>query len=145
MPHGTRINGTSYGITGGRCMVNGTAYDIKKGRTMVNGTIKEITISGNRLTITGISGEQRPQVKIDGQPVYEDGEYDINEGSTIYLYMEKYREASRLGIFLDGVKVGNDGLFSVDFSFIAEGSYDIVYTDSNKSGNNQLVFDITTK
>ena len=73
MPHGTRINGTAYGITGGICMVNGTAYDIKKGRTMVNGTIKEITISGNRLTITGISGEQRPQVKIDGQPVYEDG------------------------------------------------------------------------
>ena len=59
--------------------------------------------------------------------------------------MEKYRAASRIGIFLDGVKVGNDGLFSVDFSFIAEGSYDIVYTDSNKSGNNQLVFDITTK
>lgn len=38
MAHGTRINGTSYGITGGMCLVNGTEYGIKKGRTLVGGT-----------------------------------------------------------------------------------------------------------
>lgn len=38
MAHGTKINGTSYGITGGKCLVGGTAYDIKKGRTLVGGT-----------------------------------------------------------------------------------------------------------
>ena len=38
MAHGTLINGTAYGITGGKCLVGGTAYDIKKGRTLVGGT-----------------------------------------------------------------------------------------------------------
>lgn len=38
MAHGTRINGTSYGITGGKCLVGGTGYKIKKGRTLIGGT-----------------------------------------------------------------------------------------------------------
>lgn len=38
MAHGTRINGTSYGITGGKCLVGGTGYKIKKGRTLIAGT-----------------------------------------------------------------------------------------------------------
>lgn len=38
MAHGTKINGTSYGVTGGKCLVGGTAYDIKKGRTLIGGT-----------------------------------------------------------------------------------------------------------
>ena len=45
MAHGTRINGTSYGITGGKCLVNGTAYSIKKGRTLISGTGYEILFS----------------------------------------------------------------------------------------------------
>ena len=43
MAHGTRINGTSYGVTGGKCLVNGTAYGIKKGRTLASGTGYDIT------------------------------------------------------------------------------------------------------
>lgn len=38
MAHGTRINGTAYGVTGGKCLVGGTAYSIKKGRALVGGT-----------------------------------------------------------------------------------------------------------
>ena len=43
MAHGTRINGTSYGITGGKCLVNGTAYSIQKGRTLIGGTGYDIS------------------------------------------------------------------------------------------------------
>lgn len=43
MAHGTRVNGASYGITGGKCRVNGTVYDIKKGRTLIGGTGYDIT------------------------------------------------------------------------------------------------------
>ena len=43
MAHGTRINGTAYGITGGKCLVNGTVYGIKKGRTLVGGTGHDIS------------------------------------------------------------------------------------------------------
>ena len=38
MAHKTRVNGTNYGISGGKCLVNGTSYAIKKGRTLVDGT-----------------------------------------------------------------------------------------------------------
>lgn len=38
MAHGTRINGTVYGVTGGKCLVGGTEYGIKKGRTLIGGT-----------------------------------------------------------------------------------------------------------
>lgn len=43
MAHGTRINGTSYGITGGKCMVGGTAYSIQKGRALIGGTGYDIS------------------------------------------------------------------------------------------------------
>ena len=45
MAHGTRINGTAYGITGGKCLVGGTTYSIKKGRTLISGTGYEILFS----------------------------------------------------------------------------------------------------
>lgn len=38
MAHKTKINGTTYEVTGGRCLVNGTGYSIKKGTTLINGT-----------------------------------------------------------------------------------------------------------
>lgn len=43
MAHGTRVNGTAYGITGGKCLVGGTGYKIKKGRTLIGGTGYDIT------------------------------------------------------------------------------------------------------
>lgn len=43
MAHGTKINGTAYGITGGKCLVGGTAYAIKKGRTLIGGTGYDIS------------------------------------------------------------------------------------------------------
>ena len=43
MAHGTRINGTAYGITGGKCLVGGTEYAIKKGRTLIGGTGYDIS------------------------------------------------------------------------------------------------------
>lgn len=36
--HKTLINGTVYGVKGGKCLVNGTVYSIKKGRTLIGGT-----------------------------------------------------------------------------------------------------------
>lgn len=143
MAHGTRINGTSYGVTGGRCMVNGTAYSIKKGRTMVNGTVKEILFTGKKyqLNITGIYGWMTIDVKIDGQSISMDGTYDIYEGSVIYLYMEKYRAVTgRQGIYLDGISVGDEAVMDITYSLIVKGSYDIVYIDEY-----DMIFDITTK
>lgn len=57
MAHKTLINGTSYDITGGRCLVGGTAYDIKKGRTLVGGTGYDISFEpGTTIIIEGTGG-----------------------------------------------------------------------------------------
>ena len=57
MAHGTRINGTAYGVTGGKCRVGGTAYSISKGRTLVGGTGYDISFApGTTIIIDGADG-----------------------------------------------------------------------------------------
>ena len=79
MAHGTRINGTSYGITGGKCLVGGTEYSIQKGRTLVGGTGYDIAF---------------------GTPLSEYAEGDIvyiNEnGSPVEFYIAKHGYESSL-------------------------------------------------
>ena len=79
MAHGTRINGTSYGITGGKCLVGGTEYSIQKGRTLVGGTGYDIAF---------------------GTPLSEYAEGDIvyiNEnGSPVEFYIAKHGYESGL-------------------------------------------------
>lgn len=43
MAHKTLINGTGYGIKGGRTLIGGTGYKIKKGRTLIGGTGYDIS------------------------------------------------------------------------------------------------------
>ena len=45
MAHKTRINGTEYEITGGKCLVGGTEYAVQKGRTLVGGTGYDVSFS----------------------------------------------------------------------------------------------------
>lgn len=45
MAHGTKINGTSYGISGGKTKIGGTAYSISKGRTKVGGTGYDVSFT----------------------------------------------------------------------------------------------------
>ena len=79
MAHGTLINGTAYGITGGKCLVGGTEYSIKKGRTLIGGTGYDIAF---------------------GTPLSEYAEGDIvyiNEnGSPVEFYVAKHDYESGL-------------------------------------------------
>ena len=142
MAHGTTINVTSYGITGEKCLVNGTAYSSKKGRVFINGSVMDIVVGGKSVTITGITGDSRPKVSIDGTNIYQDGVYEINDGSVINLSMQVYRAPvkGRVGIYLDGIRVDDKGLFTLKYVLTAQGSYDIVYIDDY-----DLCMDITTK
>lgn len=59
MAHGTRINGTAYGIDGGKCLVNGTSYSIQGGKTLVNGTGYDITFfDGYKIVVTHSDGNR---------------------------------------------------------------------------------------
>ena len=122
--------------------MNGTAYSIKKGRVFINGSVMDIVVGGKSVTITGITGDSRPKVSIDGTNIYQDGVYEINDGSVINLSMQIYRSPvfGRVGIYLDGIRVDDKGLFTLNYVLTAQGSYDIVYVDAN-----DLCMDITTK
>ena len=59
MAHGTRINGTAYGIDGGKCLVNGTSYSIQSGKTLVNGTGYDIAFfDGYKIVVTHSDSNQ---------------------------------------------------------------------------------------
>ena len=78
MAHGTKINGTAYGITGGKCLVGGTAYGIKKGRTLIGGTGYDITF-GPETTVTV---SQDPENSYPLRGIY----VTVNDGSQITGY-----------------------------------------------------------
>ena len=89
MAHGTRINGTAYGVTGGKCLVGGTAYSIQGGKTLVNGTGYDIAFfDGYKIVVTHSDSNQLQdtsfvQLRINGKfEMGQDGELipiiDIN-------------------------------------------------------------------
>lgn len=45
MAHKTLINGTQYGIKGGKTLISGTSYSVKNGKTLINGTAYDIKFS----------------------------------------------------------------------------------------------------
>lgn len=52
MAHKVLVNGTGYGVAGGKTRVNGTNYSIKSGRTLVGGTGYGIRFHDGMLTAT---------------------------------------------------------------------------------------------
>ena len=45
MAHKTRVSGTNYSISGGKCRVSGTNYSVKKGRTRISATNYDINFT----------------------------------------------------------------------------------------------------
>lgn len=66
MAHGTRINGTAYGVTGGKCLVGGTAYSIKKGRTLIGGTGYDINLNSYDPVLNNNTWEQIAEAAQNG-------------------------------------------------------------------------------
>ena len=89
MPHGTRINGTSYGITGGKCLVGGTVYDIKKGRTLINGTGYDINFSKGPTRVIGSGALSLAQYEaaVNGKWDYSGKgfTYDFEDGIDVFV------------------------------------------------------------
>ena len=101
MPHGTRINGTSYGITGGRCLVNGTVYGIKKGRTLVGGTGYDVNFAKETQVILEGNVGIMNDIKINNISYFNAGTYNFPIGENVDLYLYSYE-----GITVNGSQVG---------------------------------------
>ena len=133
MAHGTRINGTSYGITGGKCLVNGTAYSIKKGKTLVGGTEYDISFGPKlaKITASGTGDLRDAFIQITDengymQTIIDEGTYYAKIGSEVYCHV--YRSQNS-GIFLNGDRV-DDG----DYAFGINGdiAVDFIYNAYNR-------------
>lgn len=137
MAHGTRINGTSYGITGGKCLVSGTEYSIKKGRTMISGTGYDIDLDTKiELKIIGIDNNGTwPgyfKVQIPGEEEIEWGltnKDDINlsfqvEPETL-IDLEAFSGVSGADIYLNGESVGEGNSWDRTYAYKALNSTEI--------------------
>ena len=68
MAHKTMVDGTAYGISGGKTLIDGTAFSIKGGKTLVDGTAYEVGFapSGATVTISVQDVDYGARVIIDG-------------------------------------------------------------------------------
>ena len=91
MAHGTRVNNTAYGISGGKCLVDGTAYGIKKGRTLIDGTGYDVGFQGETIVeITGSGNFLTLYVNLNDQKYYDPESlvFDAGQPVTLLCYLE---------------------------------------------------------
>ena len=151
MAHGTLINGTAYGITGGKCLVGGTAYDIKKGRTLVGGTGYDVEFV--RKTIIKVkkvaSGFGTAYITVNGgNRIYSTQtlEFEAGEPVELFAYAVGLNVSFRGIITLNGKVVGSFAGSTSTYEFDCTGmtvSVAISEYDMNKRFNDTI--DITTE
>lgn len=151
MAHGTLINGTAYGITGGKCLVGGTAYDIKKGRTLVGGTGYGIEFGGpTRINVTkGITFFNDTYIQInEGKKISSTQTLEFEAGENVILFAR----AAGLGpaspgiITINGKEVGiaEDTAYS-KYEFDCTGNIvNVIINDYNYGSQRNGTIDITT-
>ena len=102
MAHGTRINGTAYGITGGKCLVNGTTYSIKKGRTLIGGTGYDVNFAKEtKVIIIEDNTGKFNTIKINNTSYFDAGTHNFPIGENVDLYLFSYD-----GVTVNGSSVG---------------------------------------
>ena len=110
MAQKTMIDGTAYGISGGKSMVDGTVYSIAKGRTMVDGTGYDIPFGSSTIVvnITGSGSSMFCYVKINDVSYYQATSLEIERGTTISLTARGTSTgATRSKIYLNGKLVAS--------------------------------------
>lgn len=120
MAHGTLIGGTSYSITGGRCLVEGTEYAIKKGQALVDGTgydvvfamPTKVVVKGNSVVYEGPFEYKLATVSVNGAAEITSAKtYNFDAGVDVSVKLKIVNEqASKTGhIKVDGVNVASAG------------------------------------
>ena len=152
MAHGTLINGTAYGITGGKCLVGGTAYDIKKGRTLVGGTGYGIEFGApTRINVTkGTTSYNDTYITVNGgERISSTQTLEFDAGETVMLsaFANGLGNAYPGIITINGREVGRaEGEPYSEYEFDCTGHIvDVVINDSDFYNLNGGTIDITTE
>ena len=110
MAHGTRVNGTAYGITNGKCFVNGTLFNIKSGKTLIQGTNYTINLAG-KTTIAVIGTTTylsmgMVELYINEEKKMKGGKYNYEAGQEVSVHVITH--TSRNDITINGESKGKD-------------------------------------
>lgn len=126
MAHKVLIDGTAYGVKGGKTRVNGTTYAIKKGRTRINGTGYDIEFAQLiTIQIDVVSNYYSTAVvSVNGsfvkEMVYDEG---IGE-KTDYVTVKAGDEINILFDYIGGSFVTFDGCTGIsNFHFINDNEF----------------------
>lgn len=143
MAQKTLINGTSYGLSGGRTLVNGTGYNIPKGKTLINGTgydigfLKTFYISG-----TGSFDSGCGYVVINGTKYTSSfSNVPITEGTSIEIKVSVSTNESSDGD-LCSIKLNGSTIYdrAVIYSFTPTNNCTINFTKHSTYRNWTLIY-----
>ena len=146
MAHGTKVNGSAYGITGGKCLVDGTEYAIKKGRTLIGGTGYDINFAKKYNIITTVDGydadDTRKIITPNGDIIAGESGF-VNEGDSITVYYHSTHPVSTyITIFLNGKQVAYDfgrGDTTATYKMVVSSDLDISFEGSNSNSKNVYI------
>lgn len=152
MAHGTLINGTAYGVTGGKGLVRGTVYKIKKGCALVNGIRYGIEFGApTRINVTKeIQSYNDTYIRVNGGEKISSTqtlEYDAGESVTLYAYAQGFGMAFPGIITINGKEVGRveDAPYS-EYEFDCTGHIvNVIIKDTNWGAVDGGRIDITTE
>ena len=103
MAHGTRVNNTAYGVTGGKCLVGGTAYSIKKGRTLIGGTGYDIaftpSITLHLKIVSKLRNASSEYVEVEIDRGRQDIEVTDFEVGSVHTYTYEYKNNIQVRYF----------------------------------------------
>ena len=136
MAHKTRINGTEYEITGGKCLVGGTEYAVQKGRTLVGGTGYDVSFETFSISYSGNHNIYGDETK-GWIEMLSDGVLSAKIPVPCDLYLIGCGSDGRVGTQTRGGIGGNGGQYKEYYEIVINGSYDVVI--GTHSWNNTLL------
>lgn len=150
MAHGTLINGTAYGITGGKCLVGGTEYSIQTGGTLIGGTLYHINF-GKKTVINvtkGITYYNDTYIQINGGKKISSTqtlEFEAGENVILFARAVGIGQAYPGIITINGEEVGRiEGAWYSEYELDCTGHIvDVIVNDYNLANLGGTI-DITT-
>ena len=136
MAHKTRINGTEYEITGGKCLVGGTEYAVQKGRTLVGGTGYDVSFETFSISYSGNHNIYGDETK-GWIEMLSSGVLSAKIPVPCDLYLLGAGADGRVGTQVRGGLGGMGGQYKEYYEIVINGSYDVVIGES--SWNNTLL------
>ena len=139
MAHKTMVDGTAYGISGGKALIDGTAFSIKGGKTLVDGTAYDVGFGGAganvKVTVSNIGllvsqpNSTNAYFSIDGVKHNVAEEFVVPIGTNLSCYCSRGSNTSgKVAIYLNGAEVQytTNDRYHAGYSYAVNGDIEVV-------------------